>query len=345
MSVSLLSVGRSQDLSNKISRDYTDDWQSITTIEDDGNDTRENKRQSPSSNSERRPSFDSAIKNAYKQKNSVKSMNLHKYKLSTPKHRDRNRSNKYYYYASNDYKYPPAREGHKGKIGDYMKSIIYGGLDGIITLFAIVASITGSNIETTVVLILGFSKLIGDGISMGIGDFLSEKAEIDFIRSEYDREQWEFEHYLKGEIAEMMEIYQRNHITIEDAEIILNTMSKYPKLFINHMMQQELGLNTLQIKVNPKRNGCITFCSFLFFGSIPLFSYLIFYDSDIDKEWNWTFTMAIILTLFTLFGMGVVKGYYNSAKIMRSGLFVMLNGGFAAASAYFIGWGLSEFLI
>lgn len=56
---------------------------------------------------------------------------------------------------------------HSGEIGDFMKSVVFGGLDGIITLFAIVASISGSDLQPAVVLVLGFSKLVGDGISMG----------------------------------------------------------------------------------------------------------------------------------------------------------------------------------
>lgn len=195
-----------------------------------------------------------------------------------------------------------------------MKSIIFGGLDGVITLFAIVASISGSDMSAAVVLVLGFSKLVGDGISMGMGDFLSEKAEIDFVKSELERENWEFENYPQGEVQEMVEIYQEKGIAKEDAETILNTLSKYPKLFVEHMMLQELELNPGQIEDNPYKNGCITFTSFLFFGTIPLLSYLIFYivdqadDADIDANWNWSFTVAIILTCTTLFGMGAVKG-------------------------------------
>ena len=54
--------------------------------------------------------------------------------------------------------------------------------------------------------------------------------------------------------------------------------------------------------------------------------------------------MAIGLTSCTLFGMGAIKGYFNNANWIKSGLFVLLNGALAAGSAYFISWGLSEAL-
>lgn len=59
----------------------------------------------------------------------------------------------------------------------YIKSIVYGGLDGIITTFAVVSGVIGANLNPSIILILGFANLIADGISMGVGDYLSSKAE------------------------------------------------------------------------------------------------------------------------------------------------------------------------
>ncbi|MHA1713754.1 MAG: VIT1/CCC1 transporter family protein [Candidatus Ranarchaeia archaeon] len=60
-----------------------------------------------------------------------------------------------------------AEEPHQIEQGRYIKSIIYGGLDGIITTFAVVAGVTGAALSAVVVLILGISNLVADGISMG----------------------------------------------------------------------------------------------------------------------------------------------------------------------------------
>lgn len=61
--------------------------------------------------------------------------------------------------------------------GKYIKSIVYGGLDGIITTFAVVSSVSGAALESKIVLILGFANLVADGFSMAVGDYLSTKAE------------------------------------------------------------------------------------------------------------------------------------------------------------------------
>ena len=85
---------------------------------------------------------------------------------------------------------------------------MYGGLDGIITTFAVVAGVAGASLSAGVVLILGFANLIADGISMAIGDYLSSKSEREYEAAERKREAWEVEHYPEGEKKELVELYE-----------------------------------------------------------------------------------------------------------------------------------------
>ena len=197
-------------------------------------------------------------------------------------------------------------EVHKSH-GDKVKSIIYGGLDGIITTFAVVAGVRGADLDVEVILVLGFANLVADGLSMGVGDFLSEKAEHDFAESERSREKWEFDNYKEGEIQEMIEIYESKGISKEDATIILRRMAKYPDFFIDHMMIQELDIHPPDEDASPMRNGLITLFSFLVFGCVPLLAYLIFENVDFGDDYDPKFLISIILTLITLAVLGGVK--------------------------------------
>ncbi|MDZ7786483.1 MAG: VIT1/CCC1 transporter family protein [Candidatus Saccharibacteria bacterium] len=60
---------------------------------------------------------------------------------------------------------------------DYLSEFVYGGIDGVVTTFAVVAGATGARFDVTVILVLGFSNLIADGFSMGVGSYLSTKSE------------------------------------------------------------------------------------------------------------------------------------------------------------------------
>jgi putative effector of murein hydrolase len=44
---------------------------------------------------------------------------------------------------------------------------MYGGIDGTITTFAIVAGVVGADLSGKVVLVLGLANLIADGFAMG----------------------------------------------------------------------------------------------------------------------------------------------------------------------------------
>ncbi len=65
----------------------------------------------------------------------------------------------------------------KQHLEDYLSEFVYGGIDGAVTTFAVVAGATGAGFSTKVLLVLGFANLIADGFSMGVGSYLSTKSE------------------------------------------------------------------------------------------------------------------------------------------------------------------------
>jgi VIT1/CCC1 family predicted Fe2+/Mn2+ transporter len=66
----------------------------------------------------------------------------------------------------------------KKTIRDYLPSIVYGGSDGTVTTFAVMAGAMGAGIDARVVIILGFANLFSDGFSMASADYLSEDSRI-----------------------------------------------------------------------------------------------------------------------------------------------------------------------
>lgn len=223
-------------------------------------------------------------------------------------------------------------EDHKNNQGQYIKSLIYGGLDGVITTFAVVAGVAGAALEARVVLILGFANLVADGLSMAIGDFLSTKAENEYFQAEKQRELWEVQHFIDGEKKEMVELYTDKGITIEDANIIVNTLSKYKEAFVDVMMAEELGM--VEDSESPFKNALVTFVSFLTFGFVPLSIYII---TQFTSKTLGNFEIAIIFTAITLFILGALKTRFSNVSWIRGGFEMLLVGGIAAFAAYGIG--------
>jgi hypothetical protein len=122
------------------------------------------------------------------------------------------------------------------KSGEFIKSIVLGGLDGIVTTFAVVSGATGGGLGVEVILVLGFSNILADALSMGVGDALSRKAEQEYILAERDREIWEMENYPEGEIQEMIEIFTKKGMTTDDAGMLIRKYAEYPDLFVEFMI-------------------------------------------------------------------------------------------------------------
>lgn len=232
-------------------------------------------------------------------------------------------------------------ENHGSVGSSYVKSIVFGGLDGIITTFSIVAAAVGASLSSQVVLMMGFANLLSDGISMGLGDYLSESAEIQYIRSERERERWEIENTPEMELNEMVQIYKNKGVTDDDAANMMITMMKYPELFLDHMMIMELGLQTPDENENPAKNGLITFGSFVLFGSVPMWVYLVIWSADYTDAQG-AFGIACTFTALTMFALGATQARITRQNWFRTGLTMMFNGGLAAAAAYLVGWGLDS---
>jgi len=59
----------------------------------------------------------------------------------------------------------------------YFKSVVYGGTDGIITIFNIISGITGAKLNMRVAIILSLSVLISDAVSMAFSDYSSTRVD------------------------------------------------------------------------------------------------------------------------------------------------------------------------
>ena len=65
----------------------------------------------------------------------------------------------------------------KQVVQHYIRDLVYGATDGVITTFAVVAGVTGGTLTARTILILGVSNLLADGLSMGVSNYLAIRSE------------------------------------------------------------------------------------------------------------------------------------------------------------------------
>jgi len=214
---------------------------------------------------------------------------------------------------------------------------VYGGLDGVLTCFAIISGAAGGNLSPTTVLILGVSNIIADAFAMGVGDAVSTRAFHDHVSRERKREEWEFTNYPEGEVEEMIDLYEQRGLPREDAVEVIQTMAKYPDFFIDIMMCEELGLKVPDEDESPVKDGFVTFLAFLIFGMLPLFGYIVAPILNPDVSSLSLFMVASLVTMVVLFLLGAFKSQFSASTWYASGLEFLLLGSAAASTSYFIG--------
>eukprot|EP00941_MAST-03F_sp_MAST-3F-sp1_P000736 g736.t1 len=196
-------------------------------------------------------------------------------------------------------------EGHS-EHGDMVKSIVYGGLDGVLTTFAIISGASGGHFTPKVVFVLGISNILADAISMGVGDALSSIAHQEHVLSEYERVKKSVSEGRAAEIESLVDTYVKKGLPRDKARVVVNTVAKYNDIFVELLMVEKLGLQLPEDDENAWYDGLITFVSFTVFGVIPLSMYSfapIIYPgcSHFDM-----FLVACAATGVVLFLLGVV---------------------------------------
>ncbi len=222
-------------------------------------------------------------------------------------------------------------EKHLTGFVTYIKDIVYGANDGIITTFAIVAGSFGANLTPKVILVLGFANLLADGFSMAASNFLGSKSGNALFRQEEKREYDEVKNYPDKEKEEIREIFIKFGFDNQQAQELANLTSNNENFWVDFMMRYEL-------KMNPPSAGSewnsalATFISFVLAGSLPILPFIFLSASDANR-----LLYSAIAAGVSLFTVGAARYFVTRVNWLVSGLEMLLIGGIAAGVSYLVG--------
>ena len=209
----------------------------------------------------------------------------------------------------------------------YLRDTVYGGLDGAVTTFAIVAGVVGADLSTRVIIALGIANVLADGFSMAAGNYSGTKAERDDARRIREIEERHIRLVPDGEKAELRAILAAKGLDGEVLDAATEAIAQNRESWIDMMLVDEYGLSP--VEPHPFRAALATFLAFLVAGLAPLSPYLLGLANP--------FQTSIALTGLTFFAIGAAKSRWSLAPWWRSGLETLAIGGAAAAIAYFAG--------
>ncbi len=213
----------------------------------------------------------------------------------------------------------------------YLRDSIYGGIDGAITTFAIVAGAVGAELSSVVVIVLGVANLLADGLSMAAGNYSATRAEVDVEEHLRAIEKRHIELHPEGEREEIRQIFAAKGFSGEHLESVVEVISADHGRWIQTMLTEEYGL-PLEGR-SPWRAAWATFSAFLLCGGVPLIPYLL--------KVPHAFAAASITTAGVFFVIGCARARWSVAPWWKTGLGTLGIGGLAAAVSFAVGRGLS----
>lgn len=217
---------------------------------------------------------------------------------------------------------------------DYIAEFVYGGIDGAITTFAVVAGATGAELDLSIVVILGIANLVADGFSMSVGNFFSTKANRDAYDKHKATEYWEVENLREQEVEEIRTIYRQKGFEGDLLEQVVGVITSNKDVWVDTMMKEELEL--AKDDKTPLKTAFVTFCAFIVIGSIPLLSYFIEIVSSSGRQEN-LFIYSCLLTGLGLSIVGSLKSLVTRKNPLIGILETLTLGGVAAFIAYSLG--------
>ncbi|MBD8488205.1 VIT1/CCC1 transporter family protein [Echinicola sp. CAU 1574] len=225
------------------------------------------------------------------------------------------------------------------KLEKYLGEFVYGGIDGCVTTFAVVAGSVGAGLDSAIIIILGFANLLADGFSMSVGAYLSSKSERDNYSKHRKREYWEIKHMPEDEKEEIRVIYQEKGFDGELLDQVVETITSDRDRWVDVMMKDELGM--MKDHKSPLIIGFVTYISFISIGLIPLLFYVWDYFQPIEQD---LFLLTSLLTGLGFIIIGLLKTYVNETKMWKGALETLFLGAIAAVVAYYVGDILEQLL-
>lgn len=223
----------------------------------------------------------------------------------------------------------------KGPSVNYLRDWIYGGIDGAVTTFAVVAGVVGAELSVGIVLILGLANIFADGFSMAASNYSGTKAEID----DYERikaiEIRHLRNHPEGEREEVRQIYERKGFSGAELDSMVELVTAREDIWLEVMLSEEHGLT--EVQRSPIMASLATFAAFVICGAVPLLPFLFGLPASA--------TLATIMTGLVFLLIGAGKSRWSTQHWLVSALETFAIGMSAAGIAYFIGLALKAIAV
>ncbi|TDL81260.1 hypothetical protein E2L08_06195 [Palleronia sediminis] len=209
----------------------------------------------------------------------------------------------------------------------HLRDAVYGGIDGAVTTFAIVAGVAGAGLPTGIILALGLANVAADGFSMAAGNYSGTKAD----RDDRHRLRADLHTRIQREPAAMRdalrEVFRAKGMSGAGLGAAVDAISADREMWVAMMLAEEHGLGSTEPR--PLVAASVTFAAFLGAGIVPLIPFVLSLPAPLP--------VSAGLTMATFAAIGAIKSRWSLTAWWKSAAETLLIGGTAAIIAYSVG--------
>jgi len=200
---------------------------------------------------------------------------------------------------------PPGYQPHIGATRQYMRDIILGVNDGLVSTFLLVSAVVGGGLDSIDVLLTGVAGAIAGMISMSVGEYIATKSQEEVFEAELALEKEHLIHHRQHEKDQLHEMLAEVGLEGEDLTQVVEIIDANDKAMLGMHAALEFGI------VDTERRSPI---------AAAVFSGLLFLSGALPSVIPFAFistTGTALLLAGVLSGIGLVA--VGALKTMHTG--------------------------
>ena len=221
-------------------------------------------------------------------------------------------------------------EPHIGGSRQYMRDIILGVNDGLVSTFLLISGVVGGGLSATDVLLTGVAGAVAGAISMAIGEYIATKSQEEVFDAEIKLERHHLEHHRQHERDQLRDMLAERGLTGDDLETVVDIIDKNDETMLNMHAALEFGIVDDERR-NPYAAAAASGLLFLI-GAVPSIIPFVFVEDTTTG-----LIAAAVLAGIGLFAVGAAKTIQTRKNPILSGAENLALGMVGGVLAYLVG--------
>jgi len=221
---------------------------------------------------------------------------------------------------------------HRNVNGGWLRPAVFGAMDGLVSNFALMIGVAGGTKaigaeNTTAIVLAGFAGLLAGAFSMAAGEYTSVASQAELAMAEIEIEKQELRDNPEIEIRELAEVWMKRGVSENVAMQFSKELSNNFEAFADAHTSEEFGVKAGELP-SAKLAAISSFIAFAAGATVPLIPYMFGLTEIV---------YSMVISLFGLFGAGVLVSFVTTRTWWYSGTRQLLIGSGAAALTWFLG--------